>query len=664
MFVPLAIVLLTWTLRLCCLDTVPPGWRDDELINIHALSGRVLGGQFPLYFTGASGHEPLYHYLHAGVHAVLGFNVLSAHILSAALGTLTVALTYTLARRLYGEAVAIVASLGLSFSFWLLMYSRIGLRHINLPPLALSAFILLWVPLLPGRRSLLRWAVPLGVALAMSIYTYPAARLLPFLVIVFGIYLAVFHPRLFRASWRGYGLALVVMVVLLVPLVIAIGQGRSDAAAMGIGADARLVELARPVWALREGDPGPLIESTWITLNMFHATGDPESLYNLPGRPVFNLLGGILVWAGVALCLFRWRRPRAFFLLLWFGTGLLPTVLSIPPASLSHSILVLPLAYILPALVLVEGITWLRRRLDRRRAVVGIVGGMALVVFLVSNAYRDFRDYFIVWPRDSLVRFLYRADYREMAGYLNHRAGEGDWAVGSLLMGPWDRVALQVDVCRDDVAVRLFDPRRALVYTAHDSPSALLLPSYPYPAPTVERILQESVEVSNYPSPFLTHYQVEYRPLLEQAEGVGRFANGLELVGAVWEDGAAPAPGREALLVTHWRVTGPLQLPPMPLVANPPPPGVYSGSRLSVFTHLLAPDGTFLAGDDGLWVDPLTLQTGDRFVQIHHFVLSSDAPSGPYTLALGLYDPLDGERWMVVDEEGKPVTDRLVLFSE
>ncbi|MCK4451187.1 MAG: glycosyltransferase family 39 protein [Anaerolineae bacterium] len=140
----ITLLLLTWGLRLCCLETVPPGWRDDELINIHALSGEPLAGHFPLYFTGASGHEPLYHHLHAGVHAVLGFNALSGHLLSVAFGTLTVALTYALARRLFGHTTAAIASLMLSASFWSLMYSRTAIRHISLPPLALATFYLLW----------------------------------------------------------------------------------------------------------------------------------------------------------------------------------------------------------------------------------------------------------------------------------------------------------------------------------------------------------------------------------------------------------------------------------------------------------------------------------------------------------------------------------------
>ena len=33
------VLLLAWGLRICCLEAVPPGWRDDELINIHTLSG-------------------------------------------------------------------------------------------------------------------------------------------------------------------------------------------------------------------------------------------------------------------------------------------------------------------------------------------------------------------------------------------------------------------------------------------------------------------------------------------------------------------------------------------------------------------------------------------------------------------------------------------------
>jgi len=643
------LLLLTWGLRLCRLESVPPGWRDDELINIHALSGELLAGRFPLYFTGASGHEPLYHYLHAGVHAVLGFNVLSGHILSIVCGILTVALTHTLTRRLFGRTTGMLASLALATSFWSLMYSRVAIRHISLPPLALAIFYLLWREK-PG-FSEKTW-LPVGLVAGISLYTYPAARLLPVLFILFAAYLALFHREQFHRHRRGFLLALAVMAVLAAPLWIAIAQGSSEAAAQGIGADARLAELAVPLRELRAGNPRPLLETTWKTLGMFHATGDPEWLYNIPDRPVFNLLGGSLLWAGVALCLYRWRQPRHFFLLLWLGLGLLPACVSIPPASLSHTILVQPVAYILPALAVSRLVNRGAGKLVNWEIGKLVIGCLLAVLFLLTNAARDLRDYFITWPRQEMVRLLYRADYREAAYYLDAHPEMTDVAISSALMGPWDRLALDVDTRRDDVAIRLFDPRRTLIWIAEDAPTTALLTSWPRPAPPIDGFLETTADPPESISPHLILYTT-HNTQHATRDTLARFTNGLELLEVHRMD--------DGVLLTTWLVAAPLDLPPLPIVANPPPPGVYSGPRLAVFTHLLAADGTFLAGDDGLWVDPLTLRPGDRFAQAHRLILPPDAPDGSRTLELGLYDPLTGERWAVLDSTGQPVEDRVLL---
>ncbi len=717
------LLLLAWGLRLCCLETVPPGWRDDELINIHALSGELFEGRFPLYFIGASGHEPLYHYLLAGAHAVLGFNVLSGHVVSVFCGVLTVALTYTLARRLFGRGTAMVASLALTTSFWSLMYSRTAIRHINLPPCALVAFYLLWRSLTDGSRRTCairmapsgecgcairmapsaKWAcairmalsrgwgraVLLGLAVGVCLYIYPAARLLPVHLVLILAYLALFHRRQFKRQWRGFLLALAVTALLAVPLWVAIGQGRSEAAMEGIGADARLDELAVPLRELRAGNPRPFLESFWTTLGMFHATGDSEWLYNIAGRPVFNLLGGALLWAGVLFCLYRWRRPRYFFLLSWLGLGLLPAFVSTPPASLSHTILAQPVAYILPAVALTEGYRWLRSRVSslggrggqprsvapveaaprqkrgaQRSASVpsalvwSVVYGLLVLLFLVSTAVRDLRDYFTVWPRRGMVGFLYRADYRVSARYLNAHPEIADVAVSSNLLGPWDRLALAVDVHRDDVAARMFNPERALVYPAGSAPRLILTH-----APEASSMVRAAIERDMRPLCGAPEPLRVFAPAAQGAwwpEQIGSwvspaaphsFANGLSLIGWGWPEDA-PAPGRTVPLLLAWEVSRSLDLPPMPIVANPPPPGVYSGPRLAVFAHLLAADadvdrasGALLVGDDGLWVDPLTLRPGDRFFQIHLFALPPDAPSAPYTVEVGLYDPMTGERW-------------------
>jgi len=654
------LLLMTWGLRLCWLEDVPPGWRDDELINIHALSGQLLNGEFALYHLGASGHEPLYHYMHAGVHAVLGYNVLSGHILSIAFGTLSVALTYSLGRRLFPErhAVAVIAALTLAVSFWSLMYSRTAIRHISLPPFVLATLYVFWRQIEAAESRFWGWIL-VGLLLGMALYTYTASRVLPLLLAAFACYLALFHPRQLRNGWRGIVLALVVTTMLAAPLGVAILQGRSPRAGEGIGADARVTELATPVRALRRGDPVPLLTHTTRTLGMFHTRGDPEWLYNVPGRPVFDLFGAALLWAGVALCLVRWRQPRFLLLLLWLGLGLSPAFISTPAASLSHTIPAQPVVYVLPALALVELCRWLRLH-----GIAPLVCAVLVLTFLLANGIRDLRDYFLVWSERGMVRLLYRADQREVAGYLDAHSEITDVAVGSALMGPWDRIALRVDTARDDVAPRLFNPQRALVWAdgGGESPAAaVIITSWPDPEWPIAGLLDRGTLDEGTPAapatsreaPHLTLHRMA--PISEVLGAPGsvisrtQFANGLALAGARWLDQDNLAPGQEVVLLTWWHVAAPLDLPPMPIVAHPPPPETYSGPRLAVSAQLLDGGRQVVATDDGLWVDPLTLQPGDDFVQVHRFVLPEGASDGPYTIELGLYDPKTNVRWPALE---------------
>jgi 4-amino-4-deoxy-L-arabinose transferase-like glycosyltransferase len=647
-----ALLLLAWGLRLCYLEEVPPGWRDDELINIHALSNQLLEGQFPVYYLGASGHEPLYHHLHAGVHALFGFNVLSGHILSVAFGLLSIALTYALARRLFpGErAIAVVASAALATSFWSLMYSRTAIRHISLPPFALATIYVFWRQMDAERSTLAGWGL-VGLLLAATLYTYTASRLLPVLFVGFMGYLALFHRDQFHKHSRGVAMALVVMALLVAPLGAAILQGRSERAIEGIGADARVTELATPLRALRNGNLRPMLASVAKTLGMFHASGDPEWLYNIAGRPVFSFFGGALLWSGVAFCFSRWRQPRFFFLLPWLGLGLSPAFISTPAASLGHTIFAQPAAYLLLALALVSLCRWLG---SRGASVIACV--LFLMVSVTVISVRDLRDYFVVWPERGMVRVLYRADHREVSNYLNEHPEVADVAVGSALMGPWDRVALEVDFEGEGVVPRLFNPERTLLWTAENGLTPVLMPSWPNPAPPIADFLEEGEAVS----PHLTRYALSAPSDSPSLAPKTRFANGFVLTGARWLNEHRPAPGREATLLTTWRVAAPLDVPAMPIVAQPPPPKTYTGPRLSVFAHVVDGSGRVQARDDGLWVDPLTLRSGDRFVQLHRFVVPADASEGSYSLQLGLYDPKTNVRWPV---EGDSPGDLVVISA-
>jgi hypothetical protein len=127
----------------------------------------------------------------------------------------------------------------------------------------------------------------------------------------------------------------------------------------------------------------------------------------------------------------------------------------------------------------------------------------------------------------------------------------------------------------------------------------------------------------------------ESTPQLRTPEEPICFENGLCWIGHYYD----AADGR---LHLAWAVEVDLILPEIPLISNPPPPGVYSGPRLLVFAQLQDAAGNFLVGDDGLWVDPLTLQVGDRFIQQHNLPVVQDMTG--VTAVFGLYDPLTNER--------------------
>ncbi len=158
---------------------VPPGWRDDDLIEVYTFSQRILETGPVLYFAGASGHEPLYHTLRAPIIAFAGINQASARWLSAVAGTLTTILTWTVGRRVIGRHAGLVGAGLVAISFWSLMYSRVAIRHIGMLPWALVAVYWGWRMLRGADSHTRRSLVGIAIGVGGAVLTYYAGRLIP-----------------------------------------------------------------------------------------------------------------------------------------------------------------------------------------------------------------------------------------------------------------------------------------------------------------------------------------------------------------------------------------------------------------------------------------------------------------------------------------------------
>ncbi|MCO5193359.1 MAG: glycosyltransferase family 39 protein [Anaerolineae bacterium] len=655
-FYVIAVVLLTllaFGLRVWQIDAVPPGGRDDELSNALAVAQKVRDGDWQFYYPDASGHEGLYHWLQAGSMVLFGRTFTGVRSISVLLGTLTIPLTYAVGSVLFNRKTGLLAAAVLTVSFWSLMYSRTGIRHVSVLVFTLPAFYFFWRGISQPQTAdgehapAFRLFFAAGAFMGIGFYTYFASRGVPLIIGAFCVYLLLVAPHLMRRQWRSIVLMFLVAGALAIPLFITLNNQPE--------AVYRVEEIAKPLTAAREGDFSLIADHIWRTLGMFHATGDDEFLYNIPFRPIFAPILALIFWAGIVLALYqtlltvvnRFRLPpfafrpqsTAFaFLLIWWLAGISPAFISIPAGSLGHTILAQPATMIVLALPVSYGLDRLLQRRVSTSWRQGIIAALG-VALVLSVAVRDLDDYFVAWPSLGNTRFLYRADINDVVGYVAAHPELTDFALSSLLAGPWDGLAFEVGLhSRGNAMVptpRLYNPQRAVMLELGGEP-ALVFHGYP----VVESVFGD---VIGPPQATAGAYQLSRVAVQPQPSAdLGCFVNGLCVVSADYNP-------ETHTLDLIWRVAEALQLPDKPLISYPPPPGVYDGPRLAVYTHLRDDNGSVITGDDGLWVDPYTLQPGDRFMQRHLLVPPGNTEVD--SLAFGLYDPLTGER--IVTTEGE-----------
>jgi hypothetical protein len=455
------------------------------------------------------------------------------------------------------------------------------------------------------------------------LYTYYAARALPVILLALALYLFVFQRGALRGAGQPLALGAGATLLLVAPLAIAI--------ALTPQAQARLSVVGAPLAGLLRGDPGYVLRNTAQTLAMPAFTGDPEYLYNIPSRPVFGPLGAALFALGLILAAWRWRQPRYAFLLLWLLGGVAPAFVSTPAASLGHTIAAQPAFCLLPAVGVIELGGWVSRMLSRSTRIDTsgkFMTPLLALIFIIVLYARDLPDYFVVWPALPMVRQLYRADLHEAAAALRRLPLHSDLGLASLTLHPADALALALDTPGLDLRPRVFTPGRVWPFPDQSRPVLLLGAAGPPGLGLPATDGDFELRLSELPA--------------QDQPGVplqANFQNGWQCYGYTLHLGAAGS-GQALTLVTYWRV-GPGYVPPAPR-----PVDVLSGTPLpfKFFSHLLRPDGSLLAGDDRLDVDPATLRAGDSFVQVFVIAVPASLARGSYPVQVGLYDSASGAR--------------------
>lgn len=325
----LLILLLAAALRLWGLNEYPPSLTGDEIKNAIDIWGLLTQPRFQVFLPANTGREALFHYLVIPFFWLLGPTALALRLVPAFSGILLVALSYRWLRELLPRSpanrwVALLTALLVATAPWAIYNSRLGLRGSLLPLFMLAAYSFFWAG---QQRQQRRWFILSGLWLGLAAYTYSASRLLPLTLLLITLLLGSWYGQ----PWRPLGrhLALVGGVALLIfgPL----GWYFANHPELFWFRSSQVSLLAAYPQEAEAGQslPAFLLVYWGEYLRLFLDLSTPW-VQNRDWPLGLQLLPW-LFWLGLARAAYlAYRQPGYAFVLLAFGTGLLPLVWAFP----------------------------------------------------------------------------------------------------------------------------------------------------------------------------------------------------------------------------------------------------------------------------------------------------------------------------------------------
>jgi len=410
-FLLFAITVVAAILRLYALNRLPPGLYHDEAYNgLDAI--RVLQGVRPVFFEANNGREPLFIYLVALSISFLGRSPVAIRLAAALLGILTIPATYGMVREQLGRRQAMLAAAVTAVTFWHLNLSRVGFRAVSLP---FIAAMFLWAFARAMHRNRLGDFALGGLFLGLSLYTYLAARFLPIALVVLVAYWLLRRQAI---PWRGLLLLSAVALAVALPLLLYAWQHL----ATFLERSAQ-ISILNP--AINQGElVGTLARHLIKTGLMFNWRGDFIPRHNLPYRPVFDPLMGLIFLLGLAITLHRARQEQEYaWLFTYWLVMLIPTVLAEDAPHFLRAVGTLPVVFVFPAV----GLTWLHERLRGRTS--ERVARLVVVVAVAASFTITVNDYFARHVRSEAAYYNFESAAVELASEINGFLGSG-WTAG------------------------------------------------------------------------------------------------------------------------------------------------------------------------------------------------------------------------------------------
>jgi Dolichyl-phosphate-mannose-protein mannosyltransferase len=645
-----ALLLLGVALRMGELSRLPAGLNEEEITDVR-VAETVRQGDIEVFYklSNGEGREGVYHAAMTAITSLIGNGLFGYHIVAVWAGMLALAMAYALASRLFG-ALAGVAALGLlAVNMWMILLSREVGRETMLPLLVLTIMLLLARGLSVYQQSHSRLPVnaifaALGLLLGIGFYIHPAHFMIALFSMIFIVYQLLSRQKLSRQVIGYLLFSLLVMMIVSVPYLVSSIRLPSLSGAARVFGQYNALQTP-PLQAIGSGISGILF------------LGDANPVHNLPGRPLIDLVSGLLVLLGILVAIRHWRLGR-------YGLPLIATVTLIPVAFLSAAspdfLAYTPLVPVL-ALFFGLGVSTLYRSLTPGPRGLARLG---ILILLLFNLAWTGRDLFTIWPHLPPVYDAYHSRLGELAQHVDQTAASLPTVIcdSGERLHPQDELSatdlLLLMLNRKEAHLRYVDCGTGLILVNGGQDEQVIMPN-PDTLDKMQAYLKNWLaEGTVLKMPGIPHngvVQLNATQLL--ADTVGKFsttapagfapeATGgpglattpIRLGGNITFLGYEPAgtnpytPGGVVTSITYWRVDG--EIPP----------------DLRLFTHILSdPAACCAAQNDTISVDVSELESRDVFIQLTFVPLPPTIPDGMYSVSVGAYLASNGTRMGVMD---------------
>lgn len=627
----LGAIALALAINLHVLGSVPPGLHYDEAfdgLDAYGLLQTPLQ-RWPIFFNGNFGREPLFMYLLALSQAVASPGAVALRIVPALCASLLTPALIWLGWEI-GPSLAVAPAHRLRFVLWAGIAPLAALWHlifaryaIRIELLALALTLVMAALLRAWRTRRARWWMLGGALVGLSLYTYLPARLLPLVFAPpFLALLARNRPGL-RDRRRGLLVALAAAGLVALPLLLYFARNP-----LAFNTRAAQVSILEP------GRLGLLPSNALKVFAMPWIGGDANWRSNLPGRPVFDLMAGAFLLAGLLALVRRILRPGPLLVLSWLGVMLLPSILSEHAPSFQRAIGALPPLCLALALGIESVVALLERwRPSARGAWAGLATAAlaASVALAVAALWRWSLSPDLFYARDVGFAALGRALSAERTAhpvYLSPRGAEHP-TIRYLTLGV---PALQLRGFDGLSCVRVAEegPARYIFLPGEETRGQAVVARYLPGAPQQVAAAGPSGE----PWAVAVQQPAGMAPVFpEMTPRPAAGADGIALLG-YWLSNPAPQPGDRLYVRLFWQA------------------GATPARDYTAFVQLVAPAGDGwqrLAGSDrppGNGSCPTSSwQAGEIVVDELELVFPEAAAAvDGLALGVGLYDPATGIR--------------------